>query len=737
MNKGRNGCQPFRPSSHGEIFNMRNLNRDFALRLAEVGIEVFPCGQDKKPLVKWRRFSSCDPEIVAQWWFKYPAALPGIDLAKAGLLVLDADRHGDAPDGRTALRELLQRQTGYDWRKTPTAFTPGDGTHVYFRQNGHEYGNATGNLPDGIDVRGYGGYVVCPYAVLADGKRYQPVPGTADLIASFRAGVIPDIPQGIITLLEAQPKEKARRSQANSGVNGDREQAYAQAALKGCMKELADTGNGCRNETLNAIAYRLGRMVARGWVARAAVEAALIGAMHVNGNIVDDGIEAVNATLASGLDAGMAEPHPDLADREKEQPEEQSKAAQGAAQDEKHGAETAAEPAQPSTLAEVIAAFDKWLVLRDHKPIYGVLGAMAANLLPGDPVWLGLIAPPSSAKTEILNALGKLQFIEAVGTLTLAALLSGTPKRQRDKAAQGGLLRKLGDFGILVLKDFGSVLSMRSDAKTEVLGALREIYDGAWTRHLGVDGGRILSWTGKIGLVFGATEAYDDHYAVIGSLGDRFLLCRLDPTYDGQLRKALYHKGSATKAMRNELAAAVAGLFTNQFAEPSPLSEGEIQRLDNVVALAVRLRAHVTRDRYSREIESIHGAEGPGRLGLCLERLFAGLVAIGVSRNQAVRIVEDIALDSAPPIRRHAFEMLTDVPATTRDIAKALGLPTVTARRILEELVANGLAVRTRDRNGQDGDEPAQEKKGGADRWALDAEWEHWPAKWAATNAAA
>ena len=54
---------------------------------------------------------------------------------------------------------------------------------------------------------------------------------------------------------------------------------------------------------------------------------------------------------------------------------------------------------------EVIEVFERWLILKDPTPLYAVLGAVAANLLPGDPVWLGLIAPPSSAKTEILNSL--------------------------------------------------------------------------------------------------------------------------------------------------------------------------------------------------------------------------------------------------------------------------------------------------------------------------------------------
>jgi hypothetical protein len=386
------------------------------------------------------------------------------------------------------------------------------------------------------------------------------------------------------------------------------------------------------------------------------------------------------------------------------------------------------EPAPPSTLSHVIATFDRWLVLRDHTPIYAVLGAVAANLLPGDPVWLGLIAPPSSAKTEILNSLMRLPNVEPTATLTPASLLSGTPKRQRDKGTKGGLLNKLGDFGILLLKDFGSILSMRPDAKAETVAALREVFDGSWTRHLGTDGGRTLTWKGKVGFIFGATEAYDDYHGVIGALGDRFLLCRLSPSYGGLLRKALDHTGAPTKIMREELAAAVAGLFAKAPADPPPLSEAEFQRLDDVVAVVVRLRAHVNRDRYSREIESIHGAEGPGRIGLCLERLLGGLCAIGVPRKHALRIVEDIALDSVPPIRRRAFEMLTETAVETRVIATALKLPTTTARRALEDLAAQGLAVRTRGKTDE-----GQEKKGGADLWQLDPEWTCWHAKWAAT----
>ena len=164
----------------------RDINRDWALRLAETGIVIFPCGPDKKPLVRGREFSSSDADAVAMWWTQFPNALPGIDLEKNDLLVLDGDRHG-GPDGRVALRELLQQQSDYDGSITPRAFTPGGGAHVYFAQNGRELGNGRGNLPNGIDVRGAGGYVIAPYAVrLCRRQRYPGHRGDAAIRAGRR-----------------------------------------------------------------------------------------------------------------------------------------------------------------------------------------------------------------------------------------------------------------------------------------------------------------------------------------------------------------------------------------------------------------------------------------------------------------------------------------------------------------------------------------------------------------------
>ena len=133
------------------------------------------------------------------------------------------------------------------------------------------------------------------------------------------------------------------------------------------------------------------------------------------------------------------------------------------------GVGPAAPGPQPATnaLEDTLKIFREWLLLDNDIPVLAMLGAVAANKLSGDAIWLGLIAPPSSAKTEMLITLAKIPHTEMVGTLSVAGLLSGTPRRQRTPGAKGGLLNKIGAFGFLVLKDFGSILSLRPDAKLE------------------------------------------------------------------------------------------------------------------------------------------------------------------------------------------------------------------------------------------------------------------------------
>jgi DNA-binding MarR family transcriptional regulator len=354
-----------------------------------------------------------------------------------------------------------------------------------------------------------------------------------------------------------------------------------------------------------------------------------------------------------------------------------------------------------TSLENVVDTFERWLYLPDARALYAVLGAAAANMLDGDPVWLLIVGPPGSGKSELLQSLTGLPQVHSAATITEAALLSGTPKRDRDSAAKGGLLREIGSFGIVLCKDLTSVLSMHSDTRAALLAALREVYDGSWTRYVGTDGGRMLHWRGKLGLVAGVTPTIDRHHAVTSTMGERFVLFRLPPVDSSeQARRSFAHAGRESQ-MRSELTAAVSALFASgpPF-QPADIDDDERERLVDLSTFVVRARSAVERDRSTREIELIPEPEAPTRLIVVLARLLAGLDAIGLDRATAWRVLTKIGLDSVPALRLQLVGELArvapDETSSTAQLATRLEYPKTTTKRALEDLAAHKLVHRYR-----------------------------------------
>jgi len=379
----------------------------------------------------------------------------------------------------------------------------------------------------------------------------------------------------------------------------------------------------------------------------------------------------------------------------------------------------------PRTLVDVHATFRRWLHLPDTGMLDVTLGAVAANRMAGDPTWLMLVSGPSSGKTEVLNGTARLPDVHMAATLTEGALLSGTSKKDAASGARGGLLRVIGSFGILLAKDFTSILAMNRDQRGQLLAALREVYDGSWTRHLGVDGGRTLHWEGKLGVLAGCTAAIDNHHAVMAVMGERFLLYRAPETDPSQqARRALANTGREAE-MRRELAAAVSGLFAGLElpSEPAAIDDDETERLVALASLAARARSAVERDSYRREIELIPDPEAPARIAQALRRLYGGMLAVGVDRAAAWRLVLKVGLDCMPKLRRSVFDFLADREGwhPTTAVAAHAGYPTVTARRSLEDLTVHGIVDRKPRGDGKPTDrgDGKPSVKSTADLWRL------------------
>lgn len=360
-------------------------------------------------------------------------------------------------------------------------------------------------------------------------------------------------------------------------------------------------------------------------------------------------------------------------------------------------------------LAAVEQALGAVVYMKDLAPLHATLGTVAANLQAGPPVWLMLVGGPSSGKTEVARAVERLPFARVAAVITEAALLSGVSKKDRAKDAKGGLLAEIGAHGLLVLKDFTSVLSMHRDARGQLLAALREVYDGAWTRLVGTEGGRTLHWAGKLGMVACVTSAIEKAHEVMAQMGERFVLCRM-PDFEGAALRGVDFDDITREGERHAaLHAAVGELFRGFDPTPPRLGTEAQDRVKGLATLIALARSAVFRDGYNREIDLIADPERPFRVAKALYRLLTGMVAIGVPMPDAWRAVARVGLDSIPILRRQLLEALTTTragPATgdllggelpglaTADLALALGHPTQTVRRALEDLAAHKVILR-------------------------------------------
>jgi hypothetical protein len=233
-----------------------------------------------------------------------------------------------------------------------------------------------------------------------------------------------------------------------------------------------------------------------------------------------------------------------------------------------------------------------------------------------------------------------------------------------------------------------SILSLDRHVRGCILAALREIYDGRWQRDLGVDGGRTLTWTGRITMVGACTTAWDSAHGVIAAMGDRFILIRPDSKI-GRIEagtQAVANIGHETE-MRAELAAAVGGLLAHIDSDASyQLQNSEQSGLIKAANVVSHGRTAVERD-YKGDVINSHDPEMPTRLTKQLSQLVRGALAIGMRRDAAMRLALRCARDSFPPLRsRILLDLAREPDSRPGDVSKRIIKPYSTVRRELEAL---------------------------------------------------
>jgi Bifunctional DNA primase/polymerase, N-terminal/Primase C terminal 1 (PriCT-1) len=195
--------------------NNTNIVHESAIKIAGKGKPVFPCKPDKSPYTS-RGFkdATTDPGKVNAFWNRYRGAKIGMPTGKrSGVFVVDVDR-----------LEALEELPG-ELPETRTVRTLSGGVHYYFN---HIDGltNRRGALPDGIDIRGNGGYIILPPS---DGYSVE------------SRAPIADAPDWLLEALRDEPRKPRGPGRSRSSTPDDGE----------------PIPDGRRNETLASIAGRL------------------------------------------------------------------------------------------------------------------------------------------------------------------------------------------------------------------------------------------------------------------------------------------------------------------------------------------------------------------------------------------------------------------------------------------------------------------------------------------------
>lgn len=360
-------------------------------------------------------------------------------------------------------------------------------------------------------------------------------------------------------------------------------------------------------------------------------------------------------------------------------------------------------------LQDVYSEFKKWLYLDTTDPIDIMLAVAVSQHIDGEPLWMFLVGPPGSAKTETLNSLSWISNTYMTSSVTPHSLISGA---NWSKGEDPSLIPRL-NGKVMVIKDFTSILAMRDTEKDEIFGILRDAYDGRCGKEFG--NGVIRNYESRFTILAAVTPSIYALSSNHTALGERFLKFGIGDNLihrsEEQIIERAINNINQETSMRSDLADVVNGFISRRL-RLAAISNGSLPALSTeyqrrVIALArfgARMRGTVTRDTYRNDIiTSRPSAEVGSRLGKQLAKLCQALALIRQRRSVGpddYRLAKKVMLDTIPQRTEDVLRtMLVACPTmnhtlTVNDIATLTRYPIATVQRLVQDM--NVLDIVTR-----------------------------------------
>lgn len=320
-----------------------------------------------------------------------------------------------------------------------------------------------------------------------------------------------------------------------------------------------------------------------------------------------------------------------------------------------------------------------------------VLAIVATSGIEGDPLWMHYVDVPSSGKTELLRAT-ECERTYFLSDLTEHSFISGyvDPSEDGEEKTDFSLLPKL-DGKTLVVLDFTTILPSSSEKRAKIMGDLRAIFDGYFSRQLGNLGKR--EYRSRFNFITAVTPDIEKAWS-LNTLGERFLMWRTrgrgDQSRRRQARQAL-EGANRIDEIREELRTAVteflAGLPEKVMFPILPATIRE--RIIDLAEVLATCRTFIHRDKDSLLFPP--QPEMPARIAKQLLRIGQSVAYVRGKpevTTDEVAIMRKVVMDSLPTNRRITLEALWQHRAAYCEIdtiMEASGLPLTTQRRVLDD----------------------------------------------------
>jgi len=385
-----------------------------------------------------------------------------------------------------------------------------------------------------------------------------------------------------------------------------------------------------------------------------------------------------------------------------------------AAQSQNNGGSQARSQALLNVTSDLIAIHETLNEItsspHSHDIIELSLAASLSDLLSTEALlWLLIVGPPSSDKTETALALKDAPHVFHLDTLTENAFISGYISP--DGRSPQDLLAIL-DGRCLTIKDLNALFGLHPDKVAKVLGDLTAIYDGEFAKWTGTRGD--VRYDARFSLIGCVTPfTLTRHHRYMDMIGARFLRYRVAELRQEEVDdgfKNIWTERARSKARLRELASAYATQLRHKVSQAGLVSpafgDAAKEQLNGLAKFLAHARAAIRTEPTKIETDSGKTAtvydivevqrEEPFRALLQL-RVLALALALVHQREEVteheIELCRRVVLSSMPYDRSQILALFQDSSRLTQDggltrkaAAEGIGKARNQAVRLLTEL---------------------------------------------------